>query len=80
MMQKLQPFLEAKPLYYDEIDLERLEELFGPGERREDQLRRRDLRQRRQQERQPVQLHPTYVKQGQARPEPESEPETTPAS
>ncbi|MFI7549913.1 TerC family protein [Micromonospora sediminimaris] len=35
-------------------------------------------RQRRQQESRPVQLHPTYVKQGQARPEPE--PETTPAS
>ncbi|QOC91138.1 TerC family protein [Micromonospora craniellae] len=34
-------------------------------------------RQRRQQEAQPVQLHPTYVKDGQARPEPE--PEKTPA-
>ncbi|MGC5051979.1 TerC family protein [Micromonospora sp. DT48] len=36
-------------------------------------------RQRRQQERQPVQLRPTYVKDGSSRPDTESEPEVTPA-
>ncbi|WP_433529121.1 TerC family protein [Micromonospora sp. CA-263727] len=36
-------------------------------------------RQSRQRETQPVQLHPTYVKSGPARPDPEPEPEKTPA-
>ncbi|MFI7077326.1 TerC family protein [Micromonospora sp. NPDC049903] len=36
-------------------------------------------RQRRRQENQPVQLHPTYVKNGHARPEAEPEPEKAPA-
>ncbi|MFV2101138.1 TerC family protein [Micromonospora sp. LOL_024] len=36
-------------------------------------------RQRRQQEAKPVQLHPTYVKHGSGKSEPESQPEVTPA-
>ena len=36
-------------------------------------------RQRREQETKPVQLHPTYVKNSPARPDPEPEPEVTPA-
>ncbi|GIJ77407.1 Membrane protein TerC, possibly involved in tellurium resistance [Micromonospora phaseoli] len=36
-------------------------------------------RQRRQQETKPVQLHPTYVKSGSGRSEPEAQPEATPA-